>query len=154
MVPFFFRLKTYLNCFKIKDMKIIKLDDTLYDLTVDTTYVTCDSTIITCDATVYESDKLRIRLVPRILPNEGDELIVKLRNEITDEIIQPEFYFNFIDNYFNLYFDRGEFKNGDKFEIEILRAGVYIYKGKALLRENEDIQNYRKTIITNNKLKF
>ena len=137
-------------------MKIIKIDDTLYDLTVDSTLISVDSTEYSVDATIYLSEYANIKLVPRILPNEGDTLIVKLRNEITNKVVEPENYFNYLDNYFNLFIKLSDLKEGSKFELEIFRDNVEIYKGKALATSKSklEIQNYSNVKIENNKLKY
>ena len=137
-------------------MKIIKIDDTLYDLTVDSTLISVDSTEYSADATIYLSEYANIKLVPRILPNEGDTLIVKLRNEITNKVVEPENYFNYLDNYFNLFIKLSDLKEGSKFELEIFRDNVGIYKGKALATSKSklEIQNYSNVKIENNKLKY
>ena len=137
-------------------MKIIKIDDTLYDLTVDSTLISVDSTEYSADATIYLSEYANIKLVPRILPNEGDTLIVKLRNEITNKVVEPENYFNYLDNYFNLFIKLSDLKEGSKFELEIFRDNVEIYKGKALATSKSklEIQNYSNVKIENNKLKY
>ena len=137
-------------------MKIIKIDDTLYNLTVDSTLISVDSTEYSADATIYLSEYANIKLVPRILPNEGDTLIVKLRNEITNKVVEPENYFNYLDNYFNLFIKLSDLKEGSKFELEIFRDNVEIYKGKALATSKSklEIQNYSNVKIENNKLKY
>ena len=137
-------------------MKIIKIDDTLYDLTVDSTLISVDSTEYSVDATIYLSEYANIKLVPRILPNEGETLIVKLRNEITNKVVEPENYFNYLDNYFNLFIKLSDLKEGSKFELEIFRDNVEIYKGKALATSKSklEIQNYSNVKIENNKLKY
>lgn len=137
-------------------MKIIKIDDTLYDLTVDSTLISVDSTEYSADATIYLSEYANIKLVPRILPNEGETLIVKLRNEITNKVVEPENYFNYLDNYFNLFIKLSDLKEGSKFELEIFRDNVEIYKGKALATSKSklEIQNYSNVKIENNKLKY
>ena len=137
-------------------MKIIKIDDTLYDLTVDTTLISADSTKYRADATTFLSGYANIKLVPKILPNEGDILRVVLRNEITNKVIEPENYFNYLDNYFNLFLNVGNIREGSKFELEIFRGNENIYRGKAIAttKSKLEIQNYSNVKIENNKLKY
>lgn len=137
-------------------MKLIQTDETIYDLTVDITRISVDSTQYSADATTYLSEYANIKLVPRILPNEGDTLLVKLRNEITNKTVEPENYFNYLDNYFNLFIKVSDLAEGSKFELEIFRNNVEIYKGKALATSKSklEIQNYSNVKIENNKLRY
>lgn len=137
-------------------MKIIQIDETLYDLTVDSTLISVDSTQYSADATKFLSDYTNIKLVPRVLPNEGDVLTVRLRNEITNKTIEPENYFNYLDNYFNLFIKVSGLKEGSKFELEIFRDNIEIYKGKVLASSKNklEIQNYSNVKIENDKLKY
>lgn len=137
-------------------MKIIQIDETLYDLTVDSTLISVDSTQYSADATKFLSDYANIKLVPRVLPNEGDVLTVKLRNEITNKTIEPENYFNYLDNYFNLFIKVSGLREGSKFELEIFRDGENIYRGKAIASSKNklEIQNYSNIKIENDKIKY
>ena len=137
-------------------MKIIKIDDTLIDLTVDNTFITVDSTNYTADMTQYTSEYANIKLVPRVLPNEGDILTVRLRNELTNDIIEPENYFNYLDNYFNLYIKVGNLNINSKYEIEVFKDSVCIYKGKGFStsKNKQEIQDFTVVKKINNKLRY
>ena len=137
-------------------MKLIQIDETLYDLTVDTILISADSTQYSADATTFSSGYTNIKLVPKVLPKEGDVLIVKLRNEITNKTIEPENYFNYLDNYFNLFIKVQDLREGSKFELEIFRNNENIYRGKAIAtaKNKEDIQNYSVIKIQNNIIKY
>ena len=137
-------------------MKIIDIDNIMGDLTIDSTLITIDSTSITVDKTQYISDYYNIKLVPRVLPVDGDILEVRLRNELTNLELTPLNYFNYVDGWFNLYLKSDEISDESKYEIEILNNGELIYKGKCLstTRDKEQIQNYTVVEKINNKLKY
>ena len=137
-------------------MKIIDIDNIMGDLTIDSTLITIDSTSITVDQTQYISDYYNIKLVPRVLPVDGDILEVKLRNELTNLELTPLNYFNYVDGWFNLYLKSNGISDESKYEIEILNYGELIYKGKCLstTRDKEQIQNYTVVEKMNNKLKY
>lgn len=138
-------------------MKIILLGDNYEAITVDSTaYTVDDNLVITVDLTYIGSDYCQIKLVPRFFPELTDVLTVRFRNELTNVTFTPDFTFNFVDNYFNLWVLREAFVDGTKYELEILKDGVYIYKGKAiaLLKGVDEIQNYSLVNKSNNKLKF
>lgn len=137
-------------------MKIIDIDNSIGDLTVDSTLITADSTKITVDQTQYSSEYYNIKLVPRVLPVDGDTLVVKLRNELTNLEITPLNYFNYVDGWFNLYIKSSDITNETRFEIEIFNNDELIYKGKCLstMKNSEEIQNYTVVEKVNNKLKY
>lgn len=137
-------------------MKIIDIDNSIGDLTVDSTLITVDTTTITVDQTQYSSEYYNIKLVPRVLPVDGDTLVVKLRNELTNLEITPLNYFNYVDGWFNLYIKSSDITNEIRFEIEILNNDQIIYKGKCLstMKNVDEIQNYTVVEKVNNKLKY
>ena len=137
-------------------MKIIDIDNSIGDLTVDSALITVDSTTITVDQTQYISDYYNIKLVPRVLPVDGDILEVKLRNELTNLELTPLNYFNYVDGWFNLYLKSDGISDETRFEIEILNNDQIIYKGKCLstMKNSEEIQNYTVVEKINNKLKY
>lgn len=94
-------------------------------------------------------------LVPRIFPNEDDVLLVKLRNEIKNTEQDMEHSWGYINNYFFISLEDSDFLvNNTKYEIEILREGAVIYKGKLYVTANSDIQDFKLATITNKKIKF
>lgn len=138
-------------------MKIILLGDNLESINVDSTLYTVDDNIyITVDMSEIGSDYCQIKLIPRFFPELTDIIDVRFRNELTNESFTPLYTFDFVDNYFNLWVLREDFVNQTKYELEIFRDGVYIYKGKAiaLLKGVDEIQNYSLVNKSNNKLKF
>lgn len=102
------------------------------------------------------SDYGKVKLVPRILPNESDTITVVLRQEISGKVFTPTAYFNYADNYFNLFIDVTDFKVGMKFEMEIFNNNLNIYKGKAMYTNKtvEDIQDFSTSTVVNNKIKY
>lgn len=137
-------------------MKIINIDDFSNDLSIDNTFISIDNDVITIDQTVYDSGCYEIKLIPRILPNEGEILRVNLRNELTGDIQVVDNYFNYHDNYFNLYLTNVDLSFEGKYVIDIILNDVIIYKGKLFVtnKNREDIQDYQVTKKINNKLKW
>lgn len=139
-------------------MDIIRLDDSLRDLTVDSTIISVDSTVITVDQTQIETGNVTLTLVPRIFPNEGDTLALKLRCEMTDVIIEPTFEWGYVNNYFTLFIMTNDLVAETKYEMDLTRNGVSIAaKGKVLVtnKDKEEIQNNTITAPSvNGKMKF
>lgn len=137
-------------------MKIIKLSDNVINLTADNGFITSDNSNITVDQSSIDVPSHKIVIIPRIFPNVGDELILTVRNEITNVISNPPFTWEYIDNYFNLIVNTTNLDVDNKYELKVTREGVMIYKGKLLITDKTqaEIQNYQHTTITNNKIKF
>ena len=99
-------------------------------------------------------------LVPRVFPNEGDILVIKMRDEITNIESIINHTWAFTDNYFTVTLltavEDNFYKEGSKYELTILRNSINIYKGKVLIASNTvNIQDYQHaTISVNKKLKF
>lgn len=99
-------------------------------------------------------------LVPRVFPNDGDILVIKMRNEMTNIESIINHTWAFTNNYFTVTLLTAEeidfYKEGSKYEFTILKNGLNIFKGKILIASNTvDIQNYQHaTISVNKKLKF
>lgn len=100
-----------------------------------------------------------IKLVPRVFPNEGDEIVVKMRNELTniESLVDNIWYYD--NNYFTIQLGAPAitefFLNKNKYELTIYRNCSVIYKGRVLfVDDNEDIQNYTEATIIDNKIKF
>lgn len=97
-------------------------------------------------------------VIPRVLPNDGDTLVVKMRNEITNVEEEIANSFSYINNYFTLTLaDSAFFQLHNKYELTILRNNSIIFRGKAIvISVNDSVQNYKKTEIigTKKKLKF
>ena len=93
---------------------------------------------------LYLDTTLSLSLIPRIYPEEGDTLILKLRNEISNLELTPEFTFSITDKLnLTITSQPDDFKTQNKYEIEILNGIVTIYLGKLLiLEENTNVQNY------------
>jgi len=133
-------------------MKIIEIDNTLSELTVDSTYISADSTVITADMTEYYMSNKRIVLLPRILPEAGTDIVVNLRSEIKNELFNATNEWGYVNGYMNIVLLSGEYEIGEKFEINITSDGTEIYRGKLLVvKPNEDIQNYKHTTVSSNK---
>lgn len=95
-------------------------------------------------------------VIPRVLPNENDTLVVKMRNEITNAEQEIENSFSYQNNYFTLTLaDSPFFQLNNKYELTILRDNSVIYKGKAIvISVNSSVQDYKHTEITGTKKKL
>jgi hypothetical protein len=104
----------------------------------------------------YNSEDKTIKLVPRIFPNEGEILVVKLKNELTDEENIVNHTWSYINNYFTLTLeDNPFFKSNSYYYMTIHRENYIIYQGRVfIVSENTLIQDYSTTEIKDNKLKF
>lgn len=101
-------------------------------------------------------EPLTFSLVPREYPNTNDILILTLRHEITNEILNPAFTFE-INKTLNITITElvTYFKPNQKFEIELTNDGKIIYLGKLqTFTENTDIQNYEYKEQTNKRFDF
>lgn len=101
------------------------------------------------------SENKNFYLVPRIMPNDGDIIRVVLRNEfknIKEEVVSE---WSYINNYFNIkLIDNDFYIINNRYEIEIFRDTTIIYKGKLYFTDIDDIQNFKLSKVTNNKIKI
>lgn len=136
-------------------MKILNIDEVLGDLTADNNIITADSTIYTADMYSYLIADMRLTLVPKIYPTLGDTLTVNMRNELTNVTSSVDNRFNYTDDYMNLFIDSGDYKDKEKYEIDVIYNNVNIYRGKVLIISGDvDIQNYKHVEITNKKITY
>lgn len=136
-------------------MKLLNIEGTLINLTADNNIITVDSILVTADMYTYSSTSRKITLVPKIYPTLGDILTVTMRNELTNVETDVINRFDYTDDYMNLYFDSGDFKNKEKYELDVIYNGVNIYRGKVLIISGEvDIQNYTHAVIQNKKITY
>lgn len=88
------------------------------------------------------NNSLELHLIPRIYPNNTVNLVLNMRNEMTDEVLTPEIIV-YITDLLNITILNTEFKVQDKFEISLFSDGNLIYLGKLIvLKEGTDVQNY------------
>ncbi|KAF2337225.1 hypothetical protein [Flavobacterium daemonense] len=86
--------------------------------------------------------------IPREYPNPSDTLSVKLKNELTNLVIDLVFTFNLSDAYLTVIVEDvpADFATGNKYEItitNITQQDKTVYLGKLLIvDEHTDIQNY------------
>lgn len=118
------------NCFfnKQKQMKIIRLNDAYKVIT----------------------------LVPRIFPNDGDTISIRLRDEITDVKSIINHNWNYQNNYFTIELldpvvGVEFYQLYHKYEITIIRDDVVIFQGRLEVIGDESIQDFKHSIITVNK---
>lgn len=143
-------------------MKVIKYSDIYNDLTIDSTLYTVDNNFITVDQTIIlVVTGQNIVFVPRnpieLIGGTYDHISVKVVNEMTNQNINPQFEI-FLDNsnFYNLVFIDNIFTDFDtKYSIDIYdnNSNKSIYQGK-MIYTNKDIQNYRYTILLDNKTKM
>lgn len=109
-------------------------------------YITTDSTLISTDSTLITAD-----LICYILPSES-EVVVQVTNELTNETFIPEITIGRVRNDYRLVFLSNDFISDEsKYSITIKDRSNLLYKGK-MIYTLKDIQNYRYTNITNDKL--
>ncbi len=102
-----------------------------------------------------------ITLVPRVMPNDGDTIVIKLRDEQTNIESVINHNWNYQNNWFTIELGDPEvgvdfYQVYHKYEMTILRENHIIYKGKVdIIGEDDSIQDFKITPIpTNNKIKF
>lgn len=96
-----------------------------------------------------------IVLIPRVFPQITDNLSLNLRNEMTNEVLNPDFIFQITDKLTILIDESIDFKLQQKFEIELINNLEVIYRGKLLiLEENTNIQAYQYGSQSNSKFQF
>lgn len=89
-----------------------------------------------------------ISLVPRVLPNDGDILLVKLRNESTDIEEEMVHTWDYVNNYFtlNLPTTSDIYEVDNDYELKIFRNNSLIYLGKVrIIDQTDSIQDYQIT---------
>ena len=88
------------------------------------------------------NNSLEFHFIPRFYPENTDNLVLNMRNEMTDEVLTPEITVNITDLVVITILNT-EFKVQDKFEISLFNEGALIYLGKLLvLKEGTSVQNY------------
>lgn len=97
----------------------------------------------------------KVVLVPRVFPNEGDTLVVRLRNEIKNTYSDVEHSWSYENNYLTIALEDSDFFTvNTKYELEVIRNYNTIYKGKIYFTDAESIQDFKLSTITNKKIKF
>lgn len=93
---------------------------------------------------LFKDEPLIFDLVPRIYPQGADVLVLKLRNEFTNELIQPIFsYISGQTLKIILTEQPTDFEVGNKYEIELLNENEVIYRGKLMiLKSGTNTQNF------------
>ncbi len=101
-------------------------------------------------------DPKQIIIIPRIFPNIGDELSISIREEFSNITEEVEFTWDYINNYLNIYLTDSEFyKLYSKYEVIVSRDGAIIYRGKMMVIDDTDsIQDFKRTSISNNKIRI
>lgn len=95
------------------------------------------------------NNSLELLLIPRFYPNNTVNLVLNMRNEMTDEVLTPEISVCITD-LLNITILNTEFKVQDKFQISLFSDGDLIYLGKLIvLKEGTDVQNYEYNTQTN-----
>lgn len=99
---------------------------------------------------------LKISLIPRIFPQISDTIVLKLRNEITNEVLIPSISFT-IGNYLEITINElvTYFEEGKKYEIEVTNNNETIYLGKLLtLKIGVNTQNYEYKDLTKKRFDY
>ena len=130
-------------------MKLIELADAFANITCDSTLITVDNIMITCDSTVMGNISKSFSAIPRIMPNLGETLIVKLRNELTNVEFEASHSWNYTNNYFTVNLLDTFYLPNEKYELNIYRNGTIIYNNKLMtVSYGQSIQDYTSTEIT------
>lgn len=120
--------------------------------TVDRTDIKVDSTSITTDKTI--DDMTMVNLLTIIPSVTNATYSISIINEFTKvkEIYNVN---SFITNGLtNILIPDLTSKEGDRLEIEVYNGLKRVWRGKALVTDKDDIQNYQLTDTTNNKIRF
>ena len=93
---------------------------------------------------LFLDETLVIKLVPRVYPLISDTLVLKLRNESTNEVLTPAFTFTVTDTLnITITTQPTDFIDKNKYEIEVTKGTQTLYLGKLIVVESgTDIQNY------------
>lgn len=102
----------------------------------------------------------QFKCVPRQYPNSTDELSVKLKNELTNTVIDLVFTFSVSTSYLTIAITDvpADFESGNRYEITITNItnnNNLVYLGKLLIvDENTDVQNYEYKQQSNSRYEF
>lgn len=94
---------------------------------------------------------------PREYPEAGDPVTLKLRNEMTDVIIEPAVTFETIGNELaiTLTAQPADFEARNKYELILKNGANIIHLNKLIILESgTDLQNYEYSTQTNGRFKF
>lgn len=93
---------------------------------------------------LFLETELTFSLIPRVFPSLIDNLILNLRNEITNVEINPEITFMITDKLnIKILEQPSDFQSQNKYEIELKKGTDVIYLGKLLiLEQGTNVQNY------------
>jgi len=98
--------------------------------------------------------------VPRQYPNLTDELGVKVKNEMTNVMIDLGFTYELSGSYLTIIINDvpADFESGNKYEVtvsNITNNSSLVYLGKLLIvDENSDVQNYVYKSQSNSRYEF
>lgn len=102
----------------------------------------------------------QFKCVPRLYPNSTDELSVKLKNELTNTMIDLVFTFSVSASYLTVAITDvpADFESGNRYEItisNITNNNSLVYLGELLIvDENTDVQNYEYKQQSNSRFEF
>lgn len=106
---------------------------------------------------LFLNEALTFFVIPREFPENGDVLSLYLRNEFTNEEINPEATFEIVRNKLSvtLTSQPTDFSSQSKYEATIKRNDEIIYLGKILVLEADtDLQNYEYNTQANVKFDY
>lgn len=94
---------------------------------------------------LFFDDTLNIYLIPSVIPEIGDNLVLTLRNEMTNELFTPDFEYilNTTSLQITLLEQLSDFRPNNKYSIVLKNGLNTIYIGKMIcLESGTNIQNY------------
>lgn len=93
---------------------------------------------------LFLNTELKFSLIPRTFPLLIDNLVLNLRNEITNVELNPSITFTITDKLNIIIASQpSDFKSQNKYEIELKNGTDVIYLGKLLiLEQGTNVQNY------------
>lgn len=105
---------------------------------------------------LFLGSQLVFSLIPSQFPANGDILLLSLRNEMTDFVINPDFTFSITDKLdITITTQPNDFKSQNKYEVELKNDSETIYLGKIIVLDiNTDVQNYEYGSQTNSRFEY
>lgn len=105
---------------------------------------------------LFLTEALNFSVIPREYPLIADNIILSLRNEMTDTVITPAITFTVTDKLnITITAQPSDFKSQNKYEVTIKNGANVIYLGKMItLESGTDVQNYENSTQTNERFGY
>lgn len=105
---------------------------------------------------LFLGETLTFSVIPSVYPKQTDNLLLSLRNEMTDFVITPNITFTITDKLnITITLQPTDFVRMNKYEIELTNEGKVIYLGKLMIVDaGTNIQNYEYETQTNARFTY